>query len=56
MKINEQGGLNRKNLCKNCKDCWYYHHTYCPQDNDLIEEDMSEHVCDGFEPDDKCND
>ena len=52
MKINESGGLERKNLCGNCKDCWYFYNTNCPQDNDLIEADMSEYVCDGFEPND----
>lgn len=38
----------KENLYKNCKQCWYYYHTNCTQDHDLIEEDLSNQICDNF--------
>lgn len=37
-----------ENLNKNCKKCWYYYNTNCTQDNDLIENNLSEIICNGF--------
>ena len=45
----EKNGF-RTNLYKNCETCWYFANTNCGQDNDLVKEDLSEIMCDGYVP------